>query len=46
MRAEKGNTMEKKWTFSLAIVVSIMIGLVAGVYGTSLKDADAVTGRA
>jgi carboxyl-terminal processing protease len=33
--------MEKKWTFSLAIVVSIMIGLVAGVYGTSLKDADA-----
>ena len=34
--------MEKKWTFSLAIVVSIMIGLVAGVYGTSLKDADSV----
>ena len=34
--------MEKKWTFSLAIVVSIMIGLVAGVYGTSLKDADLV----
>ena len=28
--------MDKKWTFSLVIVLTLMIGLVGGVYGTSL----------
>ena len=37
MRAEKENMMNKKWTFSLVIVLTLMIGLVGGVYGTSLK---------
>ena len=42
MRAEKENRMNKKWTFSLVIVLTLMIGLVGGVYGTSLKTEKAV----
>lgn len=33
--------MEKKWTFSLVIVLTFMIGLVGGVYGTSIKTDNA-----
>lgn len=42
MRTEKENMMEKKWAFSLTIVVSLMIGIVGGAYGTNLKNANAV----
>ena len=38
MVEEKENMMVKKWVFSLAIVISLIIGLVGGVYGTSLKE--------
>lgn len=41
MRAEKENMMEKKWTFSLVIVLTLMIGLVGGAYGTSIKNDNA-----
>lgn len=38
MRVEKENMMDKKWKFSLVIVLTLMIGLVGGMYGTSLQS--------